>query len=137
MRPNPLLLLASVLALGAGACRPRGQLVFESVNPAQGRLSGGEELRIRGAGFEQLRNLEVRIGGRPATNVGIEGDNTIVLTTPEGREAIVGQPQDIAMLTPEGRSVILNHAFTYARAAGQTGGQGGGPNEDLRRRMGL
>lgn len=126
--------IAVVLAVAAFAtgCKNKG-LTFESVNPPSGRLGGGEEVRIRGSGFAKLGNLEVRIGGRPATNVGIESDNTIVLTTPEGRESDLNRALDISILTSEGRSVILRNAFTYHPGPSRQGASG--PNEELRRRL--
>ncbi len=124
-------MLAFALASG---CKPSG-VHFQSVNPAQGRHGGGEEVRIRGSGFEALGGLEVRIGGRPAANVGILGDETIVLTTPEGQETATNRAQDITILTNTGRSYVLRGAFTYRPGAGGGGGPAGGPNEDLRRRL--
>jgi hypothetical protein len=125
------MMAAVVLLSVAAGCGSKGT-AFESVNPGSGRLGGGEEVRIRGAGFEKLGNLEVRIGGRPATNVGIVGDDTIVLTTPEGRETDAAHPLDVSILTADGKSIILHHAFTYNAGASQ---RTGGPNDDLRRRL--
>jgi hypothetical protein len=127
--------LAAILfaSAAAGSCKGSQALVFESVNPASGRLGGGEEVRIRGSGFEKLGNLEVRLGGRPATNVGVQGDDTIVLTTPEGREADADHPVDVSLLTSEGKSIILRRVFTYQAGASPHGA--GGPHEDLRRRL--
>lgn len=125
--------LSLMAALGAVGCKPSG-IRFQSINPGQGRLGGGEEVRIRGSGFDTLGGLEVRINGHPATNVGVIGDDTIVLTTPEGLEAVQNRPVDISILTNNGRSYLLRGAWTYRPGAG-TGGAGGGPNEDLRRRL--
>lgn len=132
---NRALAFGLVMAAAASAGCKSNKLTFESVNPPTGRLSGAEEVRIRGSGFSSLANtnIEVRIGGRPATNVGIQGDDTLVLTTPEGREADVGHPIDINLLTADGRSIVLRNAFQY-RPGPATGGSGG-PNEELRRRL--
>jgi hypothetical protein len=130
LRGRALALVA--LAALAGGCKSKS-LNFESVNPPSGRMGGGEEVRIRGGGFEKLGNLEVRIGGRPATNVGVQGDDTIVLTTPEAREADANRALDISILTSDGRSILLRNAFTYRPGAAQRGA--GGPNEELRRRL--
>jgi hypothetical protein len=120
------------LLLGATAGCGSHSLAFESVNPAEGRLGGGEEVRIRGAGFEHLANIDVRIGGRMATNVGVVGDDTIVLTSPEGRDDDANHPTDISILTSDGKSIVLRHAFTYRPGASRGPA---GPNEDLRRRL--
>jgi hypothetical protein len=123
-------LMASLLVSAAGAtgCKKEG-VFFQSINPASGRPSGGEEVRIRGHGFRALGGLEVRLGPKPAQNVGIADDETIVLTTPESRESDRGHPIDVYILTNEGRSIVLRGAFTYRRAT-----EGGGAN-DLQRRL--
>jgi len=123
-------LMASLLVSAAAStgCKKDG-VFFQSVNPASGRPSGGEEVRIRGHGFRALGGLEIRVGPKPAQNVGIADDETIVLTTPEAREADRGHPVDVYILTNEGRSIVLRGAFTYRRAT-----EGGGANE-LQRRL--
>lgn len=123
-------LMASLLVSAAGAtgCKKEG-VFFQSINPGSGRPSGGEEVRIRGHGFRALGGLEVRLGPKPAQNVGIADDETIVLTTPESRESDRGHPIDVYILTNEGRSIVLRGAFTYRRAT-----EGGGAN-DLQRRL--
>lgn len=123
-------LMASLLVSAAGAtgCKKEG-VFFQSINPASGRPSGGEEVRIRGHGFRALGGLEVRLGPKAAQNVGIQDDETIVLTTPESRESDRGHPIDVYILTNEGRSIVLRGAFTYRRAT-----EGGGAN-DLQRRL--
>jgi hypothetical protein len=123
-------LMASLLVSAAGAtgCKKEG-VFFQSINPASGRPSGGEEVRIRGHGFRALGGLEVRLGPKPAQNVGIADDETIVLTTPESRESDRGHPIDVYILTNEGRSIVLRGAFTYRRAT-----EGGGANH-LQRRL--
>lgn len=124
-------MVAGLFLVAASGCKNKN-MYFESVNPPTGRLGGGEEVRIRGGGFDRLGNLEVRIGGRPATNVGVSGEDTIQLTTPEGREAEANHPVDISILTSDGKSIVLRHAFTYRPGASQ---RTGGPNDDLRRRL--
>ena len=100
---------------------------------AANRMGGNEEVRIRGTGFGQLGNLQdVRFGGRAATNVGVQGDDTIVLTSPEGRDEDANRAIDITLLSSDGRSVVIKSAFTYRPAAA---GGPSGPNEDLRRRL--
>ncbi|MDP3278808.1 MAG: IPT/TIG domain-containing protein [Deltaproteobacteria bacterium] len=127
-----VLLSLSLFSMGAG-CKNKA-LTFESINPPSGRLGGGEELRIRGTGFGQLGNLQdVRIGGRAATNVGVQGDDTIVLTTPEGLESQANTPLDVTLLSSDGKSILLRSAFTFV--PGGAGAGATGPNADLRRRL--
>ncbi|MBL8682540.1 MAG: IPT/TIG domain-containing protein [Myxococcales bacterium] len=122
----------ALAALASTGCKNQ-KLTFESVNPPSGRLGGNEEVRIRGTGFGQLGNLQdVRFGGRAATNVGVQGDDTIVLTSPEGREDDANRAIDITLLSSDGRSIVLKGAFTYR--PGAAGGPAG-PNDDLRRRL--
>jgi len=134
MRIGTALALCSLVTVGVSACKRRPTLTFQSVAPASGRLSGGQEVRILGSGFESLGSLEVRVGGRPATNVGAMGDDVIVLQSPEGVESTANHPQDITILTADGRSIVLRNAWTYQPGAGSAGGTEG-PNEDLRRRL--
>lgn len=111
-------------SLAGGGCKKEG-VFFRDLAPNSGRPSGGEEVRILGTGFRSMGNLEIRVGPKPATNVGIADDETIVLTTPEAREADQGHPVDISILTSQGRSYVLRGAFTYRRnpAADTQGGE--------------
>lgn len=132
MRVRVGVFAAAMLISAASGCKNKN-LTFQAVNPASGRLSGGQEVRIVGSGFDKLGTIEVRIGGRPATNVGVMGDEAIVLTTPEGAESSANHPVDISILTSDGRSIVLRNSWTYQPGAAQPGA--GGPNEDLRRRL--
>ncbi len=123
-------LVVGALCLGSAAgCKQEG-VHFLSVNPATGRPSGGEEVRVRGSGFRNLGSLEVRLGGRVAQNVGVVDDETLQFTTPECREADHGQKVDLFILTNEGRSYRIREAFTCRRPE-----QPGTPNNDLQRRL--
>ena len=126
-------LSAFALALGGAGCKPKN-LTFASLNPASGRLGGGEEVRIRGTAMRTLMNPQVRIGGHEATNVGVADDETLVLTTPEGREADLNRNIDVSILTADGKSIVLRGAWQYRPGAGQQSGPRG-PNDDLRRRL--
>lgn len=118
-----------VLAAAAGAgCKKEG-VFFRDLAPRSGKPSGGEEVRLLGSGFRALGTLDIRVGPKPATNVGIADDETIVFTTPESREADQGHPIDIFILTNEGRSYVLRGAFTYRRGATDT------PSNELQRRL--
>ncbi len=121
-----LALLTSLLALSG--CKKEG-IVFTSMNPPSGKPSGGDEVRIRGSGFRALGTLDIRVGPRPATNVAVADDETIVLTTPECREADHGRALDVNLLTGDGRSFILRAAFTCRRP------EASGANSDLQRRL--
>lgn len=123
-------LLAALLALGVAGC-PKQGVFFQSMNPVSGKPGGGEEVRIRGSGFRALGNLDIRIGGKPATNIGITDDETIVLTTPESREADQGHPLDVYLMTADGKSYVFRGAFTYRRS----GNDPNAPNADLQRRL--
>ena len=125
------LLVASALVTSLAAssgCKKEG-VFFYSLAPASGRASGGQEVRIRGSGFRSLGNLEVRIGPKVASNVGIADDETIVLTTPDCRETDQGKKLDIFILTSDGKSYVLRESFTYQRGPGDT------PGSELQRRL--
>lgn len=121
--------MASLVMLALGGCNKEG-VFFQSMNPSSGRLSGGEEVRIRGSGFGALGNMEIRIGGRVATNIGIADNETIVLSTPEGRAEDAGRKLDVFILTSEGRSFVFREAFSYRQNPGE-----GTPGSDLQRRL--
>lgn len=125
---SPMTTLALVAALSAGAgCKKEG-VFFTSINPPSGKASGGDEVRIRGSGFHSLGTIDIRVGPKLATNVAVADDETIVLTTPECREADQGRALDIYLLTGDGRSYVLRSAFTCRRSEG-------GANSDLQRRL--
>ena len=118
-----------VVAAASGAgCKKEG-VFFRDMAPRSGRPSGGEEVRLLGSGFRALGGLDIRVGPKPASNVGIADDETIVFTTPEAREADQGRPLDIFILTAEGRSYVLRGAFTYRRGPSDT------PGSELQRRL--
>jgi hypothetical protein len=119
--------LVAAATTGAG-CKKEG-VFYRDLAPRSGRASGGEEVRLLGSGFRALGSLEIRVGPKPATNVGIADDETIVLTTPEAREADLGHPLDIYILTNTGHSYVLRGAFTYRR------GQADTPGGELQRRL--
>ncbi len=117
---RPYVLAAAVASVGCGS---HGTF-YESLNPAMGRPSGGEEVRLRGSGFGALGNIEIRVGGKLATNVGIADDETIVFTTPEAREDDVGHALPVYILTNTGRSIVLRDAFTYRSNGNGSGASG-------------
>ncbi len=117
-----------VAATASTGCKKEG-VFYRDMAPRSGRASGGEEVRLLGSGFRSLGALEVRVGPKPATNVGIADDETIVFTTPEAREADQGRPLDVYILTSQGRSYVLRGAFTYRR------GQTDTPAGELQRRL--
>lgn len=126
---RPLTTLALVTAmLAGGGCKKEG-VFFTSINPPSGKASGGDEVRIRGSGFHALGTLEIRVGPKPATNVAVADDETIVMTTPECREADHGRALDVYLLTGDGRSYVLRGAFTCRRP------DASGANSDLQRRL--
>jgi len=123
------LLLCIAGAAGTG-CKPK-ELTFYSVNPTSGKITGNEELRIRGDALDKLgTNVSVRVGGLEAKNVGIEGSETIVLKTPPGDHRLVGKPQSIYILTTAGQSIVLKDVFTYTDVPGAA--RSGASNDDLR-----
>lgn len=120
--------LSMLSALGSAGCKKEG-VFFRDMLPRSGKPSGGEEVRILGSGFRALGGLEIRIGPKVATEVGIADDETIVFRTPESREADQGHPLDVYILTNEGRSYVLRGAFQYRR------GQTDTPGSELQRRL--
>jgi hypothetical protein len=82
-------------------------LVLRSVTPGTGPATGGTELTIRGKGFAS--GVAVTVGGRPATDVTVQGTEMITAKTPA---STIAGTVDIAV-TLNGRTGTLAGAFKY------------------------
>ncbi|MBX7083989.1 MAG: hypothetical protein K1X88_32575 [Nannocystaceae bacterium] len=80
------------------------------VSPAQGRVAGGDALRLVGDGFVGHGPPVVFIGPRAAKGVVIESDRVLRFVTPEGEAA---GPVDIHVEFLDGTTRDFPQAFTY------------------------
>jgi len=111
------------------ACpRSGGELKVEKLEPPQGTVAGGEEITIKGDGFEPGKTqAEVRFGRKKAENVIIASTGKIKVVTPAGSKG----PVDVTVAFDDGRQFKIQDGFRYveptandsARKAFFSGGQ--------------
>ena len=83
-----------------------------SISPARGALAGGETITVRGSGF--VPGTLVKVGGIPATNVQINGEQTeITAVTPEG--VALGNVNVIVEI-PNGTSIVTPMTYSAPEA---------------------
>lgn len=86
-------------------------LKVTEVDPPQGTYMGGEEVIIRGNGFQPGRGgVSVRFGRREATNVVVESASAIKVTTPAGDKSAAA---DVSVIFDDGKAFVLKSAFQY------------------------
>jgi hypothetical protein len=101
---------ASVFALlGLAACS--NELKVSEVDPATGTYNGGEEVVIKGNGFQPGRGgVVVKFGRKDAQAVVVESDSKIKVQTPAGDK---NTTTDISVVFDDGKAFLLKNAFHY------------------------
>jgi|LNFM01.1.fsa_nt_gb hypothetical protein len=99
----------SALVLWIVGCAPA-----PGVTPAAGRGSGGEPLRIIGAGFRSHGAPVVYVGPKAAKAVVVESDQLITVLTPEADGPGLF---DVSVRFSDGEVVEYPAAFTYGDRA--------------------
>ena len=85
-----------------------------SLDPPQGTYVGGEEIVIKGRNFPAGRGgVSVMFGRHAATNVIIESQSAIRVTSPAGDR---NAEADIVVMFDDGRAYQLKNAFRYLDA---------------------
>lgn len=79
------------------------------VAPNKGPAKGGQGVAIYGTGF--VAGASVKIGGTPATDVVVQGTNSLTVRTPPGTS---GRAADVVVTTPAGSSPPLRKGFSYS-----------------------
>ena len=103
---------ALVMCVATQACS--NETAVLSVDPPQGTYSGGEDVVIKGRNFPAGRGgVSVMFGRRPATNVIIDSQSAIRVTTPAGDR---NTSADIVIMFDDGRAYQLKEAFRYLDA---------------------
>ena len=99
------------LALATGSCQRRGQdLAVKAVEPGSGTTMGGDQVVIKGTGFEPgAMQAEVRFGRKRAEAVVMASPRQISLTTPPGDRV----PVDVTVIFNDGRAFTLPAGFSY------------------------
>lgn len=92
-----------------GACSNETKL--SEAEPPQGTFLGGEEILIKGKNFPVGRGgVTVSFGRRLATNVVMENDGAIKVTSPAGDK---NTEVDIDVMFDDGRAFRLQKGFRY------------------------
>ncbi len=86
---------------------PVVNVVIQSIAPSSGSAAGGTDVTIRGSGFAS--GASVTIGGRPATDVNVQGSDTITAKTPAS--PVAGAVDIVA--TVGGKTSTLAGGFRY------------------------
>ncbi len=103
------LLLAIFCTVGLSACS--NELKVTEIEPPNGAFTGGEEVVIRGNGFQPGRGgVSVKFGRREATAVAVESNDKIKVMTPAGDKS---STVDISIVFDDGKAFLLKNGFHY------------------------
>jgi len=112
---------ALALAVSLGLCavlsacqQSGGPLKVESVEPPQGTTAGGEEITIRGGGFQPGKTqAEVKFGRKKAESVIIASATKLRVVTPSNEKG----PVDVQVTFDDGAAFKIPNAFHYLEPA--------------------
>jgi hypothetical protein len=95
--------------LGLSACS--NELKVSEVDPPQGTYTGGEEVIIKGNGFQPGRGgVVVKFGRKDAQAVAVESGDKIKVQTPAGDK---NTTVDISVVFDDGKAFMLKNGFRY------------------------
>ena len=116
MRAVKLAYTAMVL-LGLAGCS--NELKVSGVEPPQGTYAGGEEVVIKGNGFQPGRGgVTVKFGKHDATAVVVASSEKISVTTPGGD---ANTTVDITVIFDDGKAFKVGNGFHYMAPANNRG----------------
>jgi IPT/TIG domain len=96
-------------ALALAACS--NELKVSETDPNTGTFNGGEEVTIRGNGFQPGRaGVTVKFGRRDAQAVVVESDSKIKVQTPAGDK---NTTVDVSVVFDDGKAFLLKNGFKY------------------------
>jgi hypothetical protein len=102
--------LSAVLALSSACQQKGGPVRVDRVEPPQGIVSGGDQVEIRGSGFEPGKTqVEVRFGRVRADQVSIASNSKITVVTPPGNRG----PVDVTLMFDDGAQFKIAEGFRY------------------------
>ena len=88
------------------------------LEPSNGTYAGSEEILIKGNGFNPGHGgVTVKFGKKDATNIVVESDRTIRVTSPAGDR---NTQVDITVIFDDGRAYLLRNGFRYVDATDQS-----------------
>lgn len=101
--------LTMIALLGGAACS--NELKVTEAEPAHGTYNGGEEVIIKGNGFQPGRSgVTVRFGRREAGSVAVASSDKIKVLTPPGDK---NTTVDISVVFDDGRAFLVKNGFRY------------------------
>jgi hypothetical protein len=102
------LLFSTLLVAGIGCSN---ELKVSEVDPPNGAFTGGEEVVIKGNGFQPGRGgVVVKFGRKEATAVAVESGDKIKVLTPAGDKS---STVDISVVFDDGKAFLLKNGFHY------------------------
>lgn len=111
------MLCATAMVLSMAACS--NELKVTGVEPPQGTYAGGEDVVIRGNGFQPGRGgVTVKFGKRDASSVVVAAADKINVTTPGGDP---NTTVDITVVFDDGKAFKLGNSFHYLAPANNRG----------------
>jgi hypothetical protein len=111
------MLCAATMLFSMAACS--NELKVSNVEPPQGTYAGGEEVVIRGNGFQPGRGgVTVKFGKRDATSVVVAAADKINVMTPGGDP---NTTVDVTVIFDDGKAFRVGNGFHYMPPADQRG----------------
>ncbi len=102
-------LCAGILIAGLAACS--NELKVSEIDPPNGTFSGGEEVIIKGNGFQPGRGgVTVKFGKREAQAVVVESGDKIKVTTPGGDK---NTTVDVSVVFDDGKAFQIKNGFHF------------------------
>ena len=102
-------LCAGILIVGFAACS--NELKVSEIDPPHGTFSGGEEVVIKGNGFQPGRGgVTVKFGKKEAGAVVVESASTIKVTTPGGDK---NTTVDVSVVFDDGKAFQIKNGFHF------------------------
>ena len=111
------MLCAAMVLFGMSGCS--NELKVQNVEPPQGTFAGGEEVVIKGNGFQPGRGgVTVKFGKRDATSVVVASSEKINVMTPGGDP---NTTVDVTVVFDDGKAFKVGNGFHYMAPADQRG----------------
>lgn len=109
----------ALAAVAIAACVLSGcgdaEMKVHRLDPAFGGTKGDDDVRIVGQGFRTDIGYSVYFGPRKASSVIVEGDDTLVATTPSFDDPMT---VDVRIVADDGRVFLMKHAFRFVDQSG-------------------
>ena len=109
--------LCGIFALGLAAAGCSNELKVSEVDPPNGAFTGGEEVELKGNGFQPGRGgVTVKFGRKDAMAVVVESGDKIKVTTPSGDK---NTTVDVSVVFDDGRSFLIKNGFHFVDTSQQ------------------